>query len=75
MSLFIQHVQAIKPDFQVTDNNALAIAHICARLKLFSPQALLIHFGEATGRSTLPLLSGGPRDAPIRQQTLTDTVP
>ncbi len=32
VALFIARVQAIKPDFQLTDTNARAVAEICARL-------------------------------------------
>jgi predicted ATPase len=81
--LFIERAQAIKPDFQVTNENAPAVAEICfrldglplaielatARIRLFSPQALLERIG-----SPLNLLRGGPRDLPTRQQTLRDTI-
>lgn len=81
--LFIERAQAVKPDFQVTNENAPAVAEICfrldglplaielatARLRLFSPQALLERIG-----SRLKLLRGGPRDLPARQQTLRDTI-
>ncbi|HSJ87491.1 MAG TPA: AAA family ATPase [Anaerolineales bacterium] len=81
--LFIERVQAVKPDFQVTNENAPAVAEICfrldglplaielaaARIKLFSPQALLERVG-----SRLQLLRGGARDLPLRQQTLRDTI-
>jgi len=83
VQLFIERGQAIKPDFQLTNENAAAIAEICcrldglplaielaaARLRLFSPQALLARL-----RSGLELLSGGPRDVPARQQTLRNTI-
>jgi predicted ATPase len=81
--LFIERAQAVKPDFQVTNENAPAVAEICfrldglplaielatARIRLFSPQALLERLG-----SRLKLLRGGPRDLPARQQTLRDTI-
>jgi predicted ATPase len=81
--LFIERVLAVKPDFQVTNENAPAVAEICFRLdglplaielaaarsRLFSPQALLERVG---GR--LQLLRGGARDLPVRQQTLRDTI-
>ena len=77
--LFIERAQAVKPDFQVTNENAPAVAEICvrldglplaielaaARIRLFSPQALLERLG-----SRLKLLRGGARDLPVRQQTL-----
>ena len=81
--LFIDRVLAVKPDFEVTNENAPAVAEICfrldglplaielaaARISLFSPQALLGRLG-----SRLNLLRGGARDLPVRQQTLRDTI-
>jgi predicted ATPase len=81
--LFIDRVLAVKPDFEVTNENAPAVAEICfrldglplaielaaARIRLFSPQALLERVG-----SRLKLLRGGSRDLPLRQQTLRDTI-
>lgn len=81
--LFIERVLAVKPDFEVTNENAPAIAEICfrldglplaielaaARIRLFSPQALLERVG-----SRLNLLRGGARDLPLRQQTLRATI-
>ena len=81
--LFIDRVLAVKPDFEVTNENARAVAEICfrldglplaielaaARIRLFSPQALLERLG-----SRLNLLRGGARDLPARQQTLRDTI-
>jgi predicted ATPase len=81
--LFIERVLAVKPDFVVTNENAPAVAEICfrldglplaielaaARMRLFSPQALLERVG---GR--LNMLRGGARDLPVRQQTLRHTI-
>ena len=51
------------------DGLPLAIELAAARIRLFSPQALLDRLG---GR--LKLLRGGARDLPLRQQTLRDTM-
>jgi predicted ATPase len=81
--LFIDRVLAVKPDFEVTNENAPAVAEICfrldglplaielaaARIRLFSPQSLLGRLG-----SRLNLLRGGAHDLPARQQTLRDTI-
>ena len=83
VKLFIERAVAAKHDFQVTNENAPAIAGICehvdglplaielaaARVKLFSPQALL-------GRleTSLNVLAGGSRDLPSRQQTLRGAI-
>ncbi len=83
VQLFIERAQAVKPDFNVTDENALVVAEICtrvdglplaielaaARIRLFSPQALLERLG-----SRLKMLRGGARDLPARQQALRDTI-
>jgi len=83
VELFIQRALAVKLDFEVNNDNAPAVAEICfrleglplaielaaARLKLFSPQALLARLG-----SRLELLRGGPRDMPARHQTLRHAI-
>ena len=83
VALFLQRAWAINPDFQLTDTNAAAIASIClrldglplaielaaARIKLLSPQELLVRLEDP-----LAVLTGGPRDLPVRQQTLRNTL-
>ncbi|MEA2633681.1 MAG: hypothetical protein QOH92_448 [Chloroflexota bacterium] len=81
--LFIERAVAVKPDFRATNENAPAIAGICervdglplaielaaARVKLFSPQALLSRLEKS-----LSALGSGTRDAPVRQQTLRGAI-
>jgi len=83
VALFIERAQAVKPDFQVTNTNAPAVAEICvrldglplaielaaARIRLFPPQLLLTRLGQR-----LPLLTSSARDVPTRQQTLRKTI-
>jgi predicted ATPase/DNA-binding XRE family transcriptional regulator len=83
VQLYLERARAVAPAFELTDANADAVARICqrldglplaielaaARIRLFTPQALL----ERLDRR-LQLLSGGPRDLPERQQTLRSTV-
>ncbi len=79
VDLFLQRARAVKPDFEISKENAAAVANICARLdglplaielaaarvKLLSPAAI-----ETRLESRLQLLTGGARDLPARQQTL-----
>jgi predicted ATPase/class 3 adenylate cyclase len=83
VALFISRAQAVKPEFQVTNANVRALVEICARLdglplaielaaarmKLFSPQTLLARLSQR-----LAVLTSGARDAPVRQQTLRNTI-
>jgi predicted ATPase/DNA-binding CsgD family transcriptional regulator len=81
--LFMQRAQMIKPDFQINSANARFVAEICVRLdglplaielaaarcKLLPPQALLARLERR-----LAVLTQGGRDAPLRQQTLRNTL-
>ncbi|HKW08426.1 MAG TPA: tetratricopeptide repeat protein [Candidatus Dormibacteraeota bacterium] len=83
VKLFIERAVAAKHDFQVTNENAPAIAGICervdglplaielaaARIKLFSPQALLARL-----ETSMAVLGSGSRDLPGRQQTLKGAI-
>lgn len=83
ITLFVQRAAAVKPDFKLTEENAGAVAEICARLdglplaielaaaraKLLSPSAILSRLA-----SRLQLLTGGARDLPARQQTLRQAI-
>ncbi len=81
--LFIERAMDVNPDFQVTNDNAPAVAEIChrldglplaielaaARVRLLPPQAMLARL-----QNRLKLLTGGARDLPARQQTLRATI-
>jgi predicted ATPase/class 3 adenylate cyclase len=83
IALFVERAQAVKPGFAVTNENAPAVAEICsrldglplaielaaARIRLFPPHTLLQRLS-----SRLTLLTGGARDAPVRQQTLRNAI-
>src|SRR6185312_8407717 len=83
VKLFVERAMAARHDFQVTNENAPAIAGICervdglplaielaaARVKLFNPQALLSRL-----ESSANVLGAGARDLPDRQQTLKGAI-
>jgi predicted ATPase/DNA-binding XRE family transcriptional regulator len=81
--LFVARAEAVAPGFALRADNATTIAEICrcvdglplaielaaARVKMLPPTALLARLEER-----LPLLTGGGRDVPARQQTMRDTI-
>ena len=81
--LFIARATAVRPDFSVTNDNAPAVAAICARLRgmplaielaaarirLLSPDAILARLTDQLGA-----LGAGSRDLPERQQTLRGAI-
>jgi predicted ATPase/class 3 adenylate cyclase len=83
VALFIERARAVKPEFQVTNENAPAVAEICvrldglplaielaaARIRIFTPQAMLARLDRRLG-----LAAGGGRDLPERQQTLRGAI-
>ena len=83
VALFMQRAQAVKPDFQVTSQDAPSVAQICvqldglplgielaaARVKVLSPPALLARL-----ENRLKVLTGGARDRTSRQQTLRGAI-
>jgi predicted ATPase len=80
--LFIDRARAVRPSFHVDDDNAQAVAEICARLdglplaielaaarvKLLTPEQLLDRLARRLD------LASGRRDAPERHQTLRNTM-
>jgi predicted ATPase/transcriptional regulator with XRE-family HTH domain len=85
--LFVDRAARVRPDFTLTDENAAAVAAICARLDGLPlavelaaarvralPPPMLLDRLETPHSATLDLLTRGARDAPLRQQTLRDTI-
>ncbi len=81
--LFVLRAHAANSAFELTESNAPAVAEICRRLDglplaIELAAARVAAFGptEIAARldDTLPLASGGPRDAPPRHQALEATL-
>jgi len=77
--LFVERARSVRPDFTLNSESRVAVAEICRRLdglplaielaaartKVLSPNALLQRLSYR-----LQVLTGGPRDLPMRQQTM-----
>jgi predicted ATPase/DNA-binding XRE family transcriptional regulator len=80
-ALFVERARAVAPGFDLDDENAADVARLCVRLagiplalelaaakvRLLSPAALM-------SRLVAAMASGGPRDLPSRQRTITATL-
>ncbi|MCU1518775.1 MAG: ATPase-like protein [Pseudarthrobacter sp.] len=83
VALFVERARAVRPDFGLTPGNSAAVLGICravdgvplalelaaARLRTLAPGTILERLAGG-----LALLSGGARDLPERQRTLTSTI-
>ena len=79
VALFVQRAVAVKPDFALNQENALAVTEICAHLdglplaiELAAARIKVLSLSSIRTRlaSRMQLLTGGARDLPQRQQTL-----
>jgi predicted ATPase/DNA-binding CsgD family transcriptional regulator len=83
VQLFTERARAVHPAFALTANTAAAVATLCrqldglplaielaaARSTMFSPDGMLAHMHDR-----LQFLVHGPRNVPVRQQTLAATI-
>lgn len=83
VALFVERARAVKPEFDLVSDNVEAVTRICAaldgvplalelaaaRIRILSPSAMLNRLDRQ-----LPLLAGGVRDLPKRQQALRSTI-
>ena len=83
VKLFAERAREARPGFSLTDSNAADIAQLCtcldglplaielaaARVKLFSPDALLARLAKR-----LDLLTGGSKERPERHRTLREAI-
>ena len=83
VALFIERARGADPHFNLEEGDADAINAICKRLdglplaiELAASHARVLTPGELLAQldRRLPLLTGGPRDLPARQQTLRATL-
>ena len=91
VEMFVDRAQRIRPDLVLNAQTRAIVTEICrhldglplaielaaARLRLFSPQALLARLTSEDGpgpAGALDLLSEGPRNLPERQRTLRATI-
>jgi non-specific serine/threonine protein kinase len=83
LELFVRRARAADPAFVLDETNADAVAAVvrrlgglplaielaAARVRALPPVVLLGRLDQSLG-----LLTGGPRDAPVRQRTMRDTI-
>ena len=83
VKLFAERARLVNPSFAITAENAVAVVDICRRLdglplaielaaprmRILTPDALLERLSHA-----LDVLTAGPRDRPLRQQTLRGAI-
>jgi len=83
VKLFVERVRAVLPAFELDDEAVASVVNVCRRLdglplsiELAAARLGTMSVSALEERMTqlLPLLTGGPRDAPARQRTLRATI-
>jgi predicted ATPase/DNA-binding CsgD family transcriptional regulator len=83
VSLFVQRAEAVAPDFHLNTTTQPMIEAICLRIdglplaiELAAARLTVLSLPELLARLAhpLPLLTGGPRDAPDRHRTMRDVI-
>ena len=83
VQLFVERAISLRPDFRLTNENAVDVAATCRRLdglplaiELAAARITLFAVDELRSRldERLDLLQGGGRDLPARQRTLRSTI-
>ena len=81
--LFVDRVEAVRPDFAPTASDISTIGAICrrlnglplaielaaARITVLQPAGMLARLNQG-----MAILTGGPRDAPVRHRTMRDAI-
>lgn len=83
VQLFVERARAVMHGFAITPQTAPAVATICSRLaglplaiELAAARLNVLSLSEVQRRldQQLPWLTGGPRDQPVRLQTMRSTI-
>jgi predicted ATPase/transcriptional regulator with XRE-family HTH domain len=80
-ALFMARARDVRPDFEITPDNAEAVARLCERvaglplaLELAAARVRLLEPAALLARLELVLATGGARDLPARQSTMQATL-
>jgi predicted ATPase/class 3 adenylate cyclase len=83
VKLFVDRARSVNPSFEITTENAAAVVEICRRLdglplaiELAAPRVRILTADALLERlsHSLDVLTAGPRDLPLRQQTLRGAI-
>ena len=81
--LFVERTTAVRPDFQLTEENAATVAEVCARvdglplaIELAAARTGVLSVSALLHRldRRLPVLTNGARDQPARQHSMREAI-